>query len=84
MNARPQDPKTHYEFLGQLSHNSADSSDIVYSVLHRASGQRYACKRISKHQASYSDYGCSSMRCAPQLLHIGCALSHTPAEAAPD
>lgn len=64
-----QDPKTHYEFLGQLSHNSADSSDIVYSVLHRASGQRYACKRISKHQASYSDYGCSTMRCgAPAAL----------------
>ena len=53
----------HYDFLGQLSHNSADSSDIVYSVLHRQSGRRFACKRISKHQSSYGELGCSSMRC---------------------
>jgi hypothetical protein len=50
-----------YEFLHQLSHTSADSSDIVYRVRHHKSGEYYACKRISKHQ---SDYGGSCTRCA--------------------
>ena len=58
-----QDPKAVYDFIGQLSHNSADSSDIVYRVRHRESGQAYACKCISKHQA-YGHYGGSCMRCA--------------------
>ena len=57
-----------YDFIGQLSHSSADSSDIVYRVRHKASGQAYACKRISKHQA-YGTYGGSAMRYTlPPLL----------------
>ena len=43
-----------------MSHTSADSSDVVYSVRHRKTNKRFACKRISKHQP---DYGGSCMRC---------------------
>lgn len=49
-----QDPQAKYEFLDQLSHAGADSADIVYSVRHRKTNQRYACKRISKHQTDYA------------------------------
>ena len=49
-----QDPKAKYEFLDQLSHAGADSADIVYRVRHRKTNQRYACKRISKHQLDYA------------------------------
>ncbi|CAK0785287.1 hypothetical protein CVIRNUC_008493 [Coccomyxa viridis] len=48
------DPKAKYEFLDQLSHAGADSADIVYRVRHRKTNQRYACKRISKHQLDYA------------------------------
>ncbi len=54
-----QDVKAEYEFLDKLSHTSADSSDVVYSVRHRKTDKRFACKRISKHQP---DYGGSCMR----------------------
>ena len=53
-----QDPKAKYEFLDQLSHAGADSADIVYSVRHRKTNQRYACKRISKHQTDYAGSCC--------------------------
>ncbi|CAL8471619.1 g11161 [Coccomyxa elongata] len=53
------DVKAEYEFLDKLSHTSADSSDVVYSVRHRKTGKRFACKRISKHQP---DYGGSCVR----------------------
>ncbi|EIE21807.1 Pkinase-domain-containing protein [Coccomyxa subellipsoidea C-169] len=53
------DVKAEYEFLDKLSHTSADSSDVVYSVRHRKTDKRFACKRISKHQP---DYGGSCKR----------------------
>ena len=67
-----------YDFIGQLSHSSADSSDIVYRVRHKASGQAYACKRISKHQA-YGTHGGSAMRYTPFLCWLYYPLLSSPA-----
>ena len=73
-----QDPKAKYEFLDQLSHAGADSADIVYRVRHRKTNQRYACKRISKHQLDYAGsclrYDISRLRlsgcCCPLQMQL--------------
>jgi hypothetical protein len=61
--------------LDQLSHAGADSADIVYSVRNRKTNQRYACKRISKHQL---DYAGSCMRSDPDT-HLSGLHAHVHA-----
>ena len=63
-----QDPKVKYEFLDQLSHAGADSADIVYRVRHRKTNQRYACKRISKHQLDYAGSCLRYLTLLPRLF----------------